>query len=382
MSTQRQPIQPVLLPSGFRDLLLQEAHQEEIAIRKFLETSRQLGYERVRPPLAEFEDALFAEGPGAFVKEQAFRFIDPISNKMMALRCDITTQIARIVSTRLKDAPRPLRLMYANDVLRTKGGAGRVDRQFCQAGCELISAPNLQADLEIAVLSLQSLHAMGVAAITIDLSYTRLLHLILDSYGITGDDRQQWLDMLASKDMAALEARPESFSQGLASVIAACGRPHGVLEALRALDLNEDAQTCVEELQTIAEGLDDALRLLSIPDVQISIDPFELQGFEYHSGVSFTLFTSKTSAEIGRGGRYDIQGGQSATGFTLYMDAVMRALPEAEASRSVYVPADVSWDVIKRLQGQGWIVKREIEGYDARALCSHEYKNGDITAIS
>lgn len=368
----------VLLPSGFRDLLPPEAQKEEEAVRRFLDLCGAFGYNRVRPPLAEFEDALFAEGPGAFVKEQAFRFVDPVSQKMMALRFDITTQIARIAASRLAEAPRPLRLMYANDVLRARGTQQRLDRQFRQIGCEIISDEEAQADLEMAMLSLLGLQAMGIKDITIDLSYTKLLHLILESYGVTGADKTAWLEILDSKDMAALKARPDAFTGALATVIEACGVPDDTIKALRALDISPAAQTCINQLEALSAGLRAALDESKVTGVNITIDPFETSGFKYHTGLCFTLFTPRASAEIGRGGRYDIQGGQSACGFTVYMDMLLAIVPPCAERKYISVPAETDWTHIKTLQEQGWIVLRAIDGYDTPVECTHIFKDGKI----
>jgi ATP phosphoribosyltransferase regulatory subunit len=367
-----------LLPSGFRDLLPPEAQKEETAVRRFLDLCASYGYNRVRPPLVEFEETLFSDGPGAFLKEKAFRFIDPVSQKMMALRFDITAQIARIASSRMVDHPRPLRLMYANDVLRAKATEQRLDRQFRQVGCEIISAPNAQADLEIAMLALQGVQALGIEALTIDVSYTKLLHLILESYGVRGEEKTLWLSMLASKDLAALQARPESFSQALADVIKACGVPDAVVKALRKMELNAEGRACIDQLEALTIDLHQALQETDMQGVQITIDPFETSGFQYHTGLCFTLFAPQATAEIGRGGRYDIQGGQSACGFTLYMDMLLDIIPALPAGKSILVPADLSWSEIKALQAQGWIVLRQIEGYDAPAECAYIYEDGAV----
>ncbi len=367
-----------LLPSGFRDLLPAEAQKENLAIRKVQDLCHSYGYMRVRPPLVEFEEALFSDGPGAFVKEQAFRFVDPISQKMMALRFDITTQIARIATTRLSEETRPLRLMYANDVIRAKSSQQRLDRQFCQIGCELISAPNPQADLEIAVLSLQALNEISVENITIDISYTKLLHLTLESCGIIGADKDQWLEMLASKDMAALEARPEGFSRALAAVVSACGAPEDTIAALRGLDNNADALACIAELESLHRDLKLALSQLGLDNVQITLDPFETKGFQYHSGICFTLFAENATAEIGRGGRYDIQGGQSACGFTLYMDMVMPVANIEITSKILLVAEETSWQKISELRAQGWIVTRALSGYDGVGKSTHILKDNKI----
>ena len=77
------------------------------------------GYERVKPPLVEFEDRLLA-GSGASMAPHTFRLMDPVSQRMMGVRADMTLQVARVAATRLKTLPRPLRLSYAGQVLRSK----------------------------------------------------------------------------------------------------------------------------------------------------------------------------------------------------------------------------------------------------------------------
>ena len=89
-------------------------------MKKFLSFFADFNYLRVNPPLIEFEETLFAKGPGSVLKDNSFRIMDPISQKMMALRSDMTTQISRIASSRMSHYPRPLRISYSGDVLRVK----------------------------------------------------------------------------------------------------------------------------------------------------------------------------------------------------------------------------------------------------------------------
>ena len=97
------------------------------------------GYDRIKPPLIEFEDGLLS-GAGVALAPQTFRLMDPVSQRMMGVRADITPQIARIARSRLGGAPRPLRLSYAGDVLRVRGGQLRPERQIMQVGAELIGS--------------------------------------------------------------------------------------------------------------------------------------------------------------------------------------------------------------------------------------------------
>ncbi|MCH7887834.1 MAG: ATP phosphoribosyltransferase regulatory subunit, partial [Proteobacteria bacterium] len=106
------PANPALLPAGLRDVLPPDAEFEAGVVERLLATFAAFGYERVKPPLVEFEESLLA-GVGAATASATFRLMDPASQRMMGVRADVTPQIARIATTRLKAAPRPLRLGYS-----------------------------------------------------------------------------------------------------------------------------------------------------------------------------------------------------------------------------------------------------------------------------
>ena len=113
-------LHPALLPQGLRDLLPPDAAWEAEVVARLMAVLASHGYERVKPPLAEFEDNLLS-GAGAAMAQETFRLMDPISQRMIGLRADMTPQVARIATTRLSNAPRPLRLCYAGQVLRVRG---------------------------------------------------------------------------------------------------------------------------------------------------------------------------------------------------------------------------------------------------------------------
>ena len=137
-----------LLPAGLGDLLPPDAAREARAIDIAIERFAAFGYERVKPPLVEFEESLLG-GPGAALGPQTFRLMDPVSQRMMGVRPDMTVQVARIAVTRLKHEPRRLRLSYGGNVIRVRGSALKPERQFAQVGAELIGALSSRADAEV-----------------------------------------------------------------------------------------------------------------------------------------------------------------------------------------------------------------------------------------
>ena len=112
-----------LLPAGLHDLLPPRAAQESSTIAGIMDVFESFGYLQVKPPMVEFESTLAGNGAngGGSLAGQMFRLMDPVSQRMMAVRADITLQVARIAGSRLVEEARPLRLSYAGQILRVRG---------------------------------------------------------------------------------------------------------------------------------------------------------------------------------------------------------------------------------------------------------------------
>src|SRR5579862_8385767 len=159
-------LHPALLPAGLRDLLPPDAAIEAAVVERLMAVLASHGYERVKPPLLEFETSLLG-GSGAAMAQETFRLMDPVSRRMIGIRADMTLQIARIAASRLIKSPRPLRLAYAGQVLRVHGTQLRPERQFGQIGAELIGSDAQVADAEVIGLAAETLAAIGVSSVSI-----------------------------------------------------------------------------------------------------------------------------------------------------------------------------------------------------------------------
>ena len=134
-----------LLPEGFRDRLPPFADSAAALEARVLEAARLHGYERVDPPLAEFADGLEMRLKAGGLHD-AVRFVDPVSQRTLAIRPDITAQVARIAATRMGHHPRPVRLSYAGSVLKLRASQLAPARETRQIGCELIGRDSVAAD--------------------------------------------------------------------------------------------------------------------------------------------------------------------------------------------------------------------------------------------
>ncbi|HUH84037.1 MAG TPA: ATP phosphoribosyltransferase regulatory subunit [Stellaceae bacterium] len=366
-------VHPALLPQGLRDLLPPDAAIEAGVVARQMAVLASHGYERVKPPLVEFEDNLLA-GAGAAMAKETFRLMDPVSQRMIGVRADMTPQVARIAMTRLKNAERPLRLCYAGQVLRVKGGQIRAERQVGQVGAELIGTDAIAADVEAVTLAAAALDASGVTGLSVDLTLPTLVPAVCAALKLDAATVEPLRAALDHKDAAGVAAVGGPAAEILGKLLAGAGAAGKALAALAALALPSEAGAERLRLAAVVEGVHRAL-----PELSITIDPVENRGFEYHTGVSFAFFGRGVRGELGRGGRYRTGNGEGepATGFTLYTDSVLRALPEQKPMPRLYMAQGGDGAAARRLRAEGWAVVAGLAAVadaaaEARRLrCSH-----------
>jgi ATP phosphoribosyltransferase regulatory subunit len=376
-------LHPALLPQGLRDLLPPDAAVEAAVVARQMAVLASHGYERVKPPLVEFEENLLS-GAGAAMAKETFRLMDPISQRMIGVRADMTPQVARIATNRLRNEPRPLRLCYAGQVLRVKGTQLRPERQVGQVGAELIGSDAVAADVEVIALAAAALSASGVAGLSVDLGLPTLVPAVAAALGLDAAAAEAARAALDHKDAAAVAAVGGRGADILGRLLASAGPAKKALATLAALDLPAEAAAELERLAVVVADLHRAA-----PDLAVTIDPVENRGFEYHTGVSFTLYARTARGELGRGGRYRTGNGsgEPATGFTLYTDTILRALQPQAAMPRLYIPAGADAAAAARLRSEGWATLAGLDrvkdhAAEAKRLrCSHWLDGADIVAV-
>ncbi len=381
------PPNPALLPAGLLDLLPPEAETEASAVEALMTVFAAHGYQRVKPPLLEFEDSLLA-GSGIAVADQTFRLMDPDSQRMMGLRADTTPQVARIAATRLGRVPRPLRLSYAGQCLRVRGTQLAPERQVAQAGIELIGHDSPEADAETVLVAAEALAAVGLTRVSFDLTLPMLVPTLLDDAGITGPNRVSLARALDRKDAAAVTRHGGALAPVLTELLLAAGPADRALAALAAAKLPALAGILAERVAaTVA-----AIRAAS-PDLRLTVDPVEFRGFRYETGVSVTVYAPGRHEELGRGGRYicgDQASGTSepATGLTLYPDAILRVAPARQARPRIFVSFGTDRGMLAALQSDGFATVAALaavsdETAEANRLgCSHILRAGNAALIN
>jgi len=362
-----------LLPEGLQDRLPQEAEAIARAMHACLDVLGSHGYDRVRPPLVEFEKSLAGRMDGVQPRRM-FRFVDPVSLRTLALRSDITPQIGRIAATSMADAPRPLRLAYCGETALIRADQLEPERERTQLGAELIGADTVEAVGEVVSLAIEALSATGLKGISVDFTLPDLVDTLSEkALPLAEDAREAVRRELDMKDAGGLKA---AGGEAYLPLLYAAGSIDEALERLTAIDAGGALASRIAGLKQVAARIGEAAR--------ITLDPTERHGFEYQSWIGFTFYAEGARAALGRGGTYSIKGsGEAATGFSLFLDAIAASVDEIEPADTLYLPLGHDRAVAARLRAIGWRTVAQIgEGEDPEALgCTHKLEGGEAVAL-
>jgi ATP phosphoribosyltransferase regulatory subunit len=368
-------IAPGLLPEGLRDRLPPEAEAASRLMHRVIVAIGRHGYARVSPPLAEFEENLVGRLKSGRAQD-LLRMVDPVSQRMLALRPDITAQIGRIAVTRMGHAPRPLRLAYGGPVIKLRATQLRPERELAQAGAELIGSDGIAAVIEVLRVALDALRAARVPDPTIDLTMPDLV----DTLGAgalpvgaarVGDVRA----LLDAKDAGGLAA---AGADAYLPLLSAAGPVDTALARLRAIDRTGALASRLDGVERIAAAIGG--------DVRLTLDPTERHGFEYQSWIGFSLFGGSASGELGRGGSYTIlrpDGGEEpAVGFSLFIDPLVDMGLGVEPARRVFLPLGHDPAIAARLRAEGWTTLAALSDADEAVGCTHRLDGANPVKLS
>lgn len=295
------------------------------------------GYARLVTPIFECADVL-ERGLGHGAKAQAIRFVEPGTGEVVALRPDITPQIARIVATRLADVEPPIRLCYEGAVMRLAAELGQ--REVLQAGIELVGANEPEGDAEVLAVAAATLAATQLPETRLDVGHVAFARCVLDA-APDDDARSRVAAAVARKDRAALRVAARALPpamQPLADALATLWGPaQQTLERAATLPWPADVRAALARLTAV---LDAFAALADPPAPAVTIDLGDLRGFDYYTGVRFAGYAGGAGDAVLRGGRYDELIGRygrahRATGFAIDLEA----LAQAQRATGVDVPA-------------------------------------------
>ncbi len=328
------------LPRGARDLMPPACRARRRHTTTLVEVFERWGYDQVMTPTVEYFDVL-GRGLTATDRRLCVRFIEPRSGEVVALRSDLTPQIARMVAQRLGGeltVDTVHRFAYAADVVRQPAGE-REQTEHHQAGVELIGDAAPAADAELLALCHEALIATGLQGFRIDLAHARVADRLVDQLGLDDRDRAEVHGLLARKDRGGLDEllrRRGVDPKQQSAVVALCDLfgPPDVLDRAKASLRGTGAEGGLARLEAVLSSL---RAWAPAAYDRITVDLGEVRGFEYYTGLRLRVWSAGVSRPVVRGGRYDDLLGRygvsrPATGFAVDLDALEGALAAANGA--------------------------------------------------
>ncbi len=376
-------------PDGVMDWL-----PEDCDVKRRLESGlRQLfssyGYREIETPGIEFYD-VYAAGGGFALQENLFKFFDE-KGRILCLRYDGTIPAARLASTLLRDAPAPLRLSYINEMYRYQAFGGGRQREFTQAGVELMGVSTPEADAEVIALAIEGARACGIENLQVSLGQVGFFKGLMHDFAISDDDAKSLQRRIDSKEMVALEELVSSLTlpAPVRETLLMMPQLYGTFDVIDQLKSVIDSPRAVEALDNLSDVLT-TLRDVGLLDT-VTLDLGMLQSLDYYSGTIFKGFTYGLGFPIFSGGRYDRVAetfGRSlaATGFSIGLNLVLTALRRQQINLAFpaatvlvgYAPQvrDVAYAFAKSLREKGRHVIMDCQRLNPAGLLEQAILNG------
>lgn len=326
-------------PLGMRDILPESLAKQRHLERELRDCIERWGYREIMTPSLEYYDTVGAAS--VTLTDRMFRLLDKQGHTVV-LRPDMTSPIARVVSSLYKDVPLPIRLFYQTNVFRAQEKEAGRNAEFFQTGIELIGDASVDADAEAIALAVFCLQASGVETFRIAIGHVDFVEGLLEETVADEEDRSQFRRFLYERDFVGFRQLTERLNlsaeekKRLEALLRLRGGK-GKIEEARQLTVNGRARRAVETVASLwaaleAYGVTEALLL----DFNL------ISNMNYYTGVVFEGYAADLGSPLLGGGRYDRlleQFGRPApaTGFAIKMDRLLQVTPALASPEKQHV---------------------------------------------
>ena len=319
-----------LLPEGFRDTLPNLAAKEVSIFSIFCDLMLKTGYQIVKPSLIEFEKSLFFLNIDR-ENVNSFRLLDPLSQKMMGLRSDMTTQIARIASSTLKKK-RPLRLSYFGEILKVKNSQLNISRQSTQLGAEFIGINDTCDEFEMIELVIMFLNKLKISDYSISFSMPSLFNAVCSDFNLDKPQKEALKSCYENKNLSEINKISKQLKELSTILINSIGSYSKNIKILEKSNFPKNTKKQIDNYIKSLEFIKSKLK-----DTEINIDPIEIDKFGYHNGILFKFY-SKNFEELISGGKYNISN-ENCIGFSCLLENLSKeSFIEQKIVKKIFIP--------------------------------------------
>jgi histidyl-tRNA synthetase len=324
---------------GMRDFMPKDAEKMRSVERVSRELSKLYGYKEIITPIMESYDLLSAK-TGEEIRQRMYTFED-LGGRKVALRPEFTASVARLVATKMRNEPKPIRLFSVGSLYRYDEPQYGRFREFWQANYELFGSSRPEADAEILILTNDLLNRLGLQNYRFKIGHTGILRGILNQEGL--DERQQnrLMQLLDKKswEEALTIARGDGISQKGLTTLERLFETKGEDSFLVLKNVKEVVQDYKSAFAAV-ENLWKIFQLLknSGTRLEVLVEAGFARGLEYYTGMIFESYIPEIDVALGGGGRYNkliqLFGGEPipAVGVAQGIDRIVLSLNKQKVS--------------------------------------------------
>ncbi len=325
-------------PLGMRDTLPALYETKNNIRTKAAALIQGWGYQFIETPTLEYYDTVGVAS--AMLEKHLFKLLDQEGNPLV-LRPDMTSPIARVAGSSLKNVAYPLRLAYDSNLFQTQQREGGRPAEYEQIGIELIGDGTRSADAEVIALMIAVLKEAGLKDFKVAVGHVQFMNaLFLDVVG-TPERAEQLRKFLNEKNYVGYREKVKQLN--LSSVderrLLALLQLRGgqdVIDEARKLTTKREGLAALEELITLSSTLE-AYGVAS----DVTYDLTLVRHMNYYTGIVFEAYAEGLGMPISGGGRYDellvkFNRPAQATGFGIRLDYLIDALGVEEKEKPIH----------------------------------------------
>lgn len=377
-------------PTGVNDILPEECSKKKEIENTIWSVFASIGYKEVETPMFEYYD-VFEKGDGQISQETMYKFFDEYG-RILTLRPDITTSIARMASTKQTGEHLPLRYCYTGNVFRAERTQGARQREFTQSGIELIGSYTPMADAEVIAAAIEAILAVGIVDFQMEIGQVAFFQGLVEQARLGSDDIERLRERIDSKDTVGIRELTEQLEldKSIKSLMIDLPYLFGGLEIIEKANvagLNETSKKALENIKEIYQLLCEYGF-----EQYISIDFGMLQSINYYTGSIFKCYTHGIGFPICAGGRYDNLMGRfgtdmGAVGVAIGVNRILSAIRTMDSDTDSHTPSSTlmfaekdahanAYEVAFNLRANGCLVELYVQGGDYKDAEQYAIKSG------
>ena len=283
------------LPDGVEDLTAPDSLELETLRRSLIDFYQSKSFQLTYPSLIEFADAIGGE-QNTSLRDTAFTFFDDLSSNELAIRPDISQQIARI--DQAEESDKEHRYCYVGEVLKKRKDSFSQSRITIKAGIEIFGGEDNKFEA-ISLLS-DSMKIVNLTELTLSFGKTEILAEIIEPLNLNYNDGIVLNKIISSKSESDLSSwvKDRKVQKDLVNKLLTLIDCNGDLSIISKLKNIQISDAHLSEIENIWDFIEKETCFSP------HIDLTDFPGFNYHDGLVFSAHSDKFGFSIANGGEY------------------------------------------------------------------------------